>query len=104
VSYALDFHPLVDSDVRRIFASIADYAGQGSAMRRVGAVIAALDGLRIVPHKGSLRHGISPGLRAIGVGRTATIAFTVHDDTRTVEVHMVAFGGEDWARLVRSRL
>lgn len=104
MNYALHFHPLVESDVRRIFASLADYAGLASAERKAGAVIAALEGLRNVPHKGSLRHEIARGLRAIPVGKTATIIFTVHDEIGVVEVHMVAFGGEDWIRRVRSRL
>lgn len=55
------------------------------------------------PHKGSLRHEIAPGLRAIPAGRHAVVAFTVDDADRSVLVHAITHGGADWISRVRDR-
>ena len=57
-----------------------------------------------MPHKGSIRDDIAPGLRAIPAERRAMIAFTVHDVTEEELIHAVTCNGGDWARRSRARI
>ena len=56
-----------------------------------------------MPHKGSIRDEIAPGLRAIPAGRRAVIAFTVDDTAKEVFIRGVSYGGADWVGRSRSR-
>lgn len=82
---------------------MADYSGRTVAERRLAEIEAAVLALAETPHKGSLRHEIAPGLRAIPAGRRAVVAFTVDDATRTILVHAITYGGADWITAVRRR-
>jgi plasmid stabilization system protein ParE len=100
--WRLSFHPDVAADLDEIADWIAAYAGLDAAERRLAEIEATLASLREIPHKGSLRDDISPGLRAIPAGRRAVIVFTVDEARREVRVHAITFAGADWA--YRSRL
>lgn len=102
MSYRIRFHPAVSSDLDDITQWLIDYAGSASAARRLAEIEAAVDGLASVPHKGTLRDEIAPGLRAIPAGRKAVIAFTVDDDAREVLIHAITYAGADW--MARSKL
>ncbi len=101
--YRLAFHPGVRRDLLAIVRLVSEYGGREAAERRVAEIEAAVLALAETPHKGSLRHEIAPGLRAIPAGRRAVIAFTVDDATRSVLVHAIAYGGSDWIAAVRRR-
>lgn len=90
-------------DLLGIVRLISEYSGRAVAERRLAEIEAAVLALAETPHKGSLRHEIAPGLRAIPAGRRAVIAFTVDDATRSVLVHAISYGGADWISAVRSR-
>lgn len=101
--YALRFHPKVRDDLEAIVRLIADYSGRPAAERRLAEIEAVVRGLADTPHKGSLRHEIAEGLRAIPAGRRAVVAFTVDDARRTVLIHAVSYGGADWMAAIRRR-
>jgi plasmid stabilization system protein ParE len=97
VNYRIRYHPLVARDLDAIAQWILDFAGPGSAARKLAEIEAAIATLKATPHKGSLRTEIAPGLRAIPAGRKAVIAFTVDDDAAEVLIYAVTYGGADWA-------
>ena len=78
VSYRIRFHPAVaGNDLDAIIRWLIDYAGPQSAASRLDEIEATIASLADLPHKGSRRDEIAPGLRAIPAGRKAVIAFTV---------------------------
>ncbi len=101
MSYRIRFHPAVSSDLDNIAQWLIDYAGPASAARRLAEIEAVIDSLAQLPHKGTVRDEIAPGLRAIPAGRKAVIAFTVDEAVREVLIHAVSYAGADW--IVRSR-
>jgi plasmid stabilization system protein ParE len=103
VNYRIRFHPLVVRDLDAIARWILDYAGPDAAARKLGEIEAAIATLKAMPHKGSLRDEIAPGLRAIPAGRKAVIAFMVDDDQREVLIYAVAYSNADWVMLSRGR-
>lgn len=103
MSYLIRFHPAVADDLDAITRWLIDYAGHQSAARRLDEIEATIASLSDLPHKGSLRDEIAPGLRAIPAGRKAEIAFTVDDDAREVHIHAVTYAGADWITRSKAR-
>ncbi|SEA87201.1 type II toxin-antitoxin system RelE/ParE family toxin [Rubrimonas cliftonensis] len=103
MSHAVRLHPAVRSDLVRIGRLIGDYAGEAAARRKLTEIRAVIEKLGEIPHRGSIRDEIAPGLRAIPAGRRAVVVFTVDDATRTVFVHAIGYAGSDWISAARSR-
>ena len=97
MSYRIRLHPLVARDLDAIAHLILDYPGPDAAARKLAEIEAAIATLEAMPHKGSLRREIAPGLRAIPAGRKAVIAFAVDDDVAEVLIHAATYGAADWA-------
>ena len=55
------------------------------------------------PYRGTRRDGIAPGLRAIPSAGKAVIAFEVKEETRTVRILSIAWGGFDWLCRIAER-
>ena len=96
MSYQIKFHPLVARDLDTIATAIIDRAGAVVAARKLGEIEAAVATLQDMPHKGSTRDEIAPGLRAIPAGRKAVIAFVVDDAAKEVLIYAITYGGADW--------
>ena len=103
MSHRIRFHPLVERDLDEITNWVIDYAGREAAGRRLSEIREAIASLADVPHRGSIRNEIAPGLRAVPAGRRAVVAFTVDDEAREVYVQAVTYGGTDWAARIRTR-
>lgn len=101
--YRVRFHPAVSEDLRGIARSMLPHAGPAITTRIILELRDAARSLQETPHRGSLRHEILPGLRAIPAARRGVIAFTVDETTREVFVHIIAYGGADWASRVPDR-
>ena len=101
--YRLRFHPAVSEDLDAIVRWLVHHAGHETAARRLTEIDEVIAGLQELPHKGSIRDEIAPGLRAIPAGRKAVIAFTVDDDTCEVFIHVVGYAGADWIAHSRAR-
>ena len=96
MSHRIRFHPLVRRDLEAIAQWIIDHAGIEAADRRLTEIEESIAGLAHIPHKGSIRDEIAPGMRAIPAGRKAVVAFTVDDAAREVLIQAVTYGGADW--------
>ena len=103
MSYRIRFHPLVARDLDAITKWIIDYAGGEAADRRLAEIERTISTLAEVPHRGSIRDEVAPGLRAIPAGRRAVVAFTVDGEAGEVFIHAVTYGAADWAARTRSR-
>ena len=96
--YRVRFHPAVSDDLHGIARSMLPHAGKATTTRIVSELRDAARSLQEMPHRGSPRHEIMPGLRAVPAARRGVIAFTVDDAAREVFVHIIAYGGADWCR------
>lgn len=97
------FHPAVSDDLRGIARSMLPHAGRAITSRIIAELRDAARSLQQTPHRGSLRHEILEGLRVIPAARRGVVAFTVDDASRDVFVHIIAYGGADWASRVPDR-
>lgn len=104
MNYRLRFHPLVEQDLDTIVRWITDHVGAHVAHRKLAEIEQAITDLSHVPHMGSVRDDMAPGLRAIPAGRKAVVAFTVDDTAQEVFIHAVTYGGADWMGRSRSRV
>lgn len=103
MKYRVRFHPAVRKDLETIARLIAEHSGREAAEARLAEIEAAVRRLEETPHKGTLRHEIAAGLRAIPAGRRAVVAFVVDDAAEEVRVYAVSYGGADWISRVRTR-
>lgn len=103
MSYRIRFHPSVANDLEWIAGWISDYAGSSVASAKLAEIEGTILGLAAMPHKGSTRDEIAPGLRAIPAGRKGVVVFKVDDDMREVLIYAVTYGGADWIKRSRSR-
>ena len=103
MNYRIRFHPRVARDLDTIARWIIDHAGVEVAHRKLNEIEQAIMDLAHLPHRGSIRDDIVPGLRAIPAARRAVIAFSVDDAEAEVLVQAVTYGGADWAARTRSR-
>jgi toxin ParE1/3/4 len=101
--FRIRFHPKVQDDLKSILRLIADYAGQAAAERRLTEIEGVIRTLSQTPHKGTLRHEIAPGLRAIPAGRRGVVAFVVDDTRREVRIIAVSYTCADWITRATSR-
>jgi plasmid stabilization system protein ParE len=92
----LSYHPLVADDLLTISELIEDYAGSQIARRKLAEIAEVAQSLRSLPHRGTRRDHILPGLRAIPAARRAVIAFTIDDTAQEVRVLAITYGGADW--------
>lgn len=103
MNYRIRLHPRVAGDLEAIATWILEFAGPDSAERKLDEIRQAIRGLSALPHKGTRRDDIAPGLRAIPAGRKAVIAFIVDDAAAEVLIYAVSYAGKDWAADFRGR-
>jgi toxin ParE1/3/4 len=84
VAYSIAFRPAATADLKRIYLYIAEEAGRERAGAYIDRIEAACMGLASFPERGTVRKHILPGVRIIGFERSASIAFTVENDTVTI--------------------
>ena len=96
-------HPLVDRDIVRIVAFLLEFTTPRSVARKIAARDAEADALGENPYRGTRRDEISPGLRAIPSAGKGVIAFDVKEDTRTVRILSITWGGADRMGTVAGR-
>lgn len=104
MNWTLRFHPAVADDLTAIARWITIQGGPKAADRNLYVIDAVILGLLDVPHKGSIRNEIAPGLRAIPAGKRAVVAFVLNDDAKVIRVIAVSYGGSDWIGRSRTRL
>ena len=103
MKYRIRFHPLAQRDLDTISHWIVDHAGVEVSHRKLTEIQQTITDLAHLPHRGSIRDDIVPGLRAIPAARRAVIAFTVDEAAAEVLIQAVTYGGADWVGRTRSR-
>jgi plasmid stabilization system protein ParE len=101
--YAIDRHPLVRNDLFEIARFIGEYSGYSLADKKVDEIERSIAGLEELPHIGTVRSDILPGLRAIPSAEKAVVCFTVNDETHTVKIICITYAGQDWQTIARQR-
>jgi plasmid stabilization system protein ParE len=72
------------------------------ADRTVDAIRAFIKSLNSLPHRGTRRDDLRPGPRIVPFGKRTVVAFEVDDDTGTVTILRVFYGGQDYGAVIRS--
>lgn len=103
MTYHIRYHPSVADDLIAIAELIEDYAGPQVARRKLVEIAEVAQSLSALPHRGTKRDHILPGLRAIPAARRAVIAFTVNDTAQEVFVMAITYGGADWIKRADAR-
>ena len=98
-SYSVVFTPEAEEQLAELYRHIADNASPEIAERYTGAVITFCEGMRSVPHRGTRRDDIRPGLRITSYRRGTVIAFAV--DADQVSIIGVFYGGRDYETALR---
>ncbi len=104
MTYAVKFAPEAEAQLLSLYRYIASCGSPESARRYTEAIVAYCESLRIVPHRGTCRDDIRPGLRITNYRARAVIAFSVDDSTNTVHVLGIYYGGRDYETLLNEDL
>jgi toxin ParE1/3/4 len=99
--YTVLFTPRAERQLSDLYAYIAGDSGEERADKFVGLIVDDCLALSIFPERGSKRNDIRPNLRTKGYSRRVTIAFSVDVPRKTVTVHGVFYGGQDFEQLLR---
>lgn len=101
--YRIRYHPLVERDLDSITHWIMDRVGAEVARGKLTEIEQTITDLAHMPHRGSVRDDVAPGLRAVPAARRGVVAFTVDDAAAEVVIQAVTYGGTDWTRRIQSR-
>ena len=96
-------HPLVARDISRIASFLLEHTPPRSVAEKIAQLDKDAASLAENPWRGTRRDEITPGLRAIPSAGKGVIAFEVREDTRTVRILSITWGGFDWLGRVASR-
>jgi plasmid stabilization system protein ParE len=96
VSHAVQFAPLALAQLDAIEDYIAHAGSPVTAERYVDAIVTYCESLAMFPHRGIRRDDLLPGLRITNYRHSASIAFLVDDDAKSVSIIGVFYGGQDY--------
>ena len=101
------FEVIFDRDAEADIESIRDYMAGARDLEFANGfadrLISYCESFADLPHRGTRRDEILPGLRTVGWRRTITVAFEVSDETKRVTILGVFYRGRDVLNLVRDR-
>ncbi len=96
-----------DRDAEIDLASIRDHVAQARgaeyAQSFVDRIVSYCESFRTIPHHGTRRDAIRPGLRTSTWRRAITIAFEVFDDAERVVIFGVFYRGRDVLAVLKAR-
>ncbi len=101
--YAVIFDRDATEDLIAIRNHIAGVRGREFADAFIDRVISHCESFAIIPHRGTKRDQIRPGLRTTGWRRVVTIAFEVNDAEQRVAILGVFYRGRDVFTALRRR-
>ena len=81
--------------------SIQTFLRSGSL--KLDAIERTVRRLAELPHIGSIRDEICPGLRAIPTARKGVVCFVVNDERQVVKIVAIAYAGREWMNRARRR-
>ncbi len=97
VTYRVEEKPDVLFDYIAIAEHIERWTGdRAAADRTVDAIQDFIKSLKSVPHRGTRRDDLLPGLRIVPFKKRTAIAIMIDDATGVVTVLRVFYGGQDY--------
>lgn len=91
------------SDYIAIAQHIEGWTGDRAlADRTVDAIRTYIRGLCSMPHRGTRRDDLRPGLRVVPFRKRTVVAFEIDESARIVRVLRVFYGGQDYESVIRS--
>jgi toxin ParE1/3/4 len=97
-TYTVVFAPEAEDNLVSLYEYIAEHGSPVVAARYTEAIVAYCESFGTLPHRGTKRDDIRPGLRITNYKRRAVIAFDVDDTTSSVAILGVFYGGRDYER------
>ena len=101
-THSVVFTPEAEEQLAELYRYIADNASAEIAFRYTDAVVEFCEGLETLPHRGTPRDDIRPGLRTTPYKRRTTVAYAV--DAEQVPIIGVFHGGRDFESILREDL
>lgn len=102
VTYRVDEKPEVFFDYVSITTHVERWTDDRAlADRTVDAIRGFIRSLGALPHRGTLRDDLRPGLHIAPFKKRTAVAFVVDDAARTVTVLRVFYGGQDYEAVLR---
>ena len=97
-AYRVVFAPEAEDDLVSLYEYIAEHGSPVIAARYTEAIVAYCESLATLPHRGTKRDDVRPGLRITNYRRRAVIAFHCDEAAATVSILGVYYGGRDYER------
>lgn len=95
--YRVEEKPDAFYDYRTIGEHIERWTGDRAlADRTIDAIRDFIKSLSKVPHRGTKRDDLRPGLRIVPFGRRTAVAIEIDDKNAVVTVLRVFYGGQDY--------
>ena len=94
MQYTVIFTPEAQEQLAALYRYIAAAASPEIAERYTSAIVTYCEGLQTLPHIGTCRDDVRPGLRVTNYKKRAVIAFDV--DADRVSIIGVFYGGQDF--------
>ena len=101
--YTVTFDRDAVADLSEIRDYIAKARDREFANAFIDRIVSYCESFARLPHRGTKRDKVRPGLRTVGWRRTVTVAFQVSDADRTVVVLGIFYRGRDVEGALRSR-
>jgi toxin ParE1/3/4 len=94
----------VFSDYMAIAVHVERWTGDRAlAHRTVDAIRDFIKSLNTVPHRGTKRDDLRPGLRIVPFKKRTAIAIEIDDEAKVVTVLRVFYGGQDYEAVLDRR-
>lgn len=94
--YTVGFAPEAAEQLVALQRYLAQVATSEIAAGYVERIVAHCESFAMFPHGGRGRDDIRPGLRVASYRKRTIIAFAVNDQTHTVNILGVFYGGQDY--------
>ncbi|KAF0171256.1 MAG: type II toxin-antitoxin system RelE/ParE family toxin [Hyphomonadaceae bacterium] len=93
--YRVRYRPQAEADLDAIHDWLANVASTSRADAYVDQIIAHCDSFADLPHRGTMRDDLAPGLRTTPWRKRLTIGFRVFEEVREVAVVFIAWRGRN---------
>lgn len=102
MTYTVGFAPEAFDQLIALRRYIAAAATAAIAESYTESIVAHCQGLGMLPHSGSARDDIRPGLRTSSFKKRVVVAYAVDDTARVLTVVGLSYGGQDFESLLSS--
>lgn len=99
--YAVVFSPEAEEQLAELYKYVAAAASPHAAERYISAIIDYCVTIGRLPHQGTRRDDINPGLCITNFKGNAVIVFGVNENDLVVTIVGVFYGGRDYSAVLR---